>query len=135
MRLANLLGRRHPAGADRPDWLVGDHQSLVRSHGIPDGLDLHAQHELHLAGFALLQRLPDAGDHPQAVLESRDRAPGDRLVRLAEVLTPLGMADDRARDTELHEHGRRDLARVGAVAGPVDVLREDRVAALDGGRK
>ena len=60
------------------------------------------------------------------VLERGDRAARDGLVGLAEVLPPLGVADDRARDAELEQHRRRDLARVGALVGPVHVLGEDR---------
>ena len=52
----------------------------------------------------------------------------DGLVGLAEVLAPLGVADDRAADAELEQHRRRDLAGEGALVGPVHVLGEDRSA-------
>ena len=64
VRLARLLGCRGLAGADRPDRLVGDHQALVLADCVLDRLDLDAQHELHLAGLTLLERLPHARDHP-----------------------------------------------------------------------
>src|SRR3989304_4425075 len=56
------------------------------------------------------------------------------LVRLAEELAALGVADDRAGDAELEQHPGGDLAGEGALGGPVDVLRVDRVAALARGR-
>ena len=51
---------------------------------------------LHLAGLALLERLPDARNDAQLVLECRSGAARHRFVSLAEVLPPLGVADDRA---------------------------------------
>ena len=85
---------------------------------------LAAEDVLGLARLALLVRLADARDHAQAGLERRRGPPGDRLVGLAEVLPPLGVADERAGDAELEQHRRRDLAGVRALAAPVHVLRE-----------
>src|SRR5205085_11438615 len=76
--------------------------------------------------LALLLRLADAGDHEQAGLERGQRPPRHRLVALAEVLAALGVADDRAVDAELEQHSGGDLAGVGALVRPVDVLRGDR---------
>src|SRR4029453_3275370 len=50
----------------------------------------------------------------------------DRLIRLAEVLPALGVADNRPIDAELDEHRCRDLAGIGPLALPMDVLSGDR---------
>ena len=97
-----------------------------------DRLDLDLEHELGVAGLALLERLADAGDHAEPGLERGARAARDHLVGLAEELAPLRVADERALDAELEQHRRRDLAGVGAARLPVHVLGIDRPAALDG---
>ena len=65
------------------------------------------------------------------------RALVDRLVRLAEVLAALGVADDHVLRAGIDEHPRGDLARIGALLLPVGVLgaRLDlrTLARLDGG--
>ena len=78
------------------------------------------------AALALILELPDASDHAQAGLERVLGAQADGLVGLAEELPPLGVADDRALDAELHEHRCRDLAGERALALPVHVLRGHR---------
>src|SRR4051794_564517 len=133
VRLPSLARAGGLVGADRPDRLVGDHEALALADGVPDRLDLDAEHELHLSRLALLERLADASDHAQAVLQGGERAARHRLVGLTEVLAPLGVADNRARDAELEQHRRRHLPGEGAVCGPVHVLGEDRVPALDRG--
>src|SRR5581483_5160639 len=64
--------------------------------------------------------------HGEARAERGMRTPRDAFVGLAEVLTPLRMADERAAHAERLQHRRRDLAGVGALGLPVDVLRERR---------
>ena len=96
MGLLGLLRRRRLAGADRPHRLVRDDQPLVRADGVADRFDLEPKDELGLAGLAFLAGLADAGDHAEAVLERGDRAARDGLVRLAEELAALGVADDGA---------------------------------------
>ena len=132
---SRLLGRGGLAGADRPHRLVGDHEPLVLAGGERDRLDLDLEHELGVAGLALLQRLADAGDHAEPGFERGARAAGDGLVALAEQLPTLRVADERALDAELEQHLGRDLAGVGALRLPVHVLRVDRAAALDRGRE
>ena len=135
VRLLGQRGRGGLAGADRPDRLVCDHELLVRARRERDRLDLDLQDELGVAGLALLERLADAGDHGKTGLERGPRAAGDHLVRVAEEVPPLRVADERPLDAELEQHRRRDLAGVGTARLPVDVLRVDRPAALDRGRE
>ena len=106
VRLLRELRRRGLAGADRPDRLVRDDEVLVAL----EHRDLAAQNVLRLPRLALGLGLADARDHRQAGVERGACAPGDGLVRLAEVLPPLGVADDRAVDAELAQHRRRHLA-------------------------
>ena len=126
VRLARLLGRRGLAGADRPDRLVGDHQPLVRAGRLGNRLDLEPQHEHHLPGLALLERLADAGDHAQPVPErGAGRRAMSRRSRRSTAAAPSGRRS--RRDAELGQHRRRDFAGEGALVGPVHVLGEDRV--------
>ncbi len=128
-------GRGCPAGTDRPDGLVRDHEVLAPTGREGERLDLDLEDELGVARLALLERLADTGDHAQSFVERCPCAPRHHLVRLAEELAALRVADERARDTELAQHRRRDLAGVCALRLPVDVLRVDLRAALDGDRE
>ena len=57
----------------------------------------------------------------------------DTLVRLAEVLAAFGVAEHAVVDTDLLEHRRRNLARIGAALLPMYVLCADvDVRAFDG---
>ena len=88
----------------------------MRAGGEGDRLDLDLEHELGVAGLALLERLADAGDHAEAGVERGPRAPRDHLVGLAEELAPLRVADERAvRRRARRSIGGRDLAGVGAL--------------------
>src|SRR5205814_502443 len=58
-------------------------------------------------------------------------APGNGLVRLAEVLTPLRVADEGAGDAVRLQHLRRDLAGERSLLFPVHVLRVCRQPGLD----
>ena len=62
------------------------------------------EHGLGLPRLALGLGLADAGDHVEPGLERGPHALGDGLVGLAEVLAPLGVADDRPVDAELAQH-------------------------------
>src|SRR5205823_13180481 len=101
-----------------------DEVVMARKHA-----DLPPENLLGLASFPLGLELADAGDYAQPCLERMLGAHRRGLVGLAEVLPPLGVADDRARDAELEQDPRRDLAREGSFIGPVHVLGVDRVAA------
>ena len=96
--------------------------------------DLAPENLLGLPRLALALQLAHAGDDEQARLERRRRPAARDLVRLAEVLAPLGVADDRRVDPELAQHRRGDLAGEGALALPVHVLRADGHLASRPGR-
>src|SRR6478609_3505984 len=93
--------------------------------------ELPTEDALRLPRLALLVRLADARDHAQARFECRSGALGDGLVGLAEVLPPLGVADEGADDAQLEQKRRGDLARVRAFRLPVHVLRIRRETLLD----
>ena len=103
--------------------------------GERDRLDLDLQDELRVAGLALLERLADARDHAEPGIERRARAPGHHLVRLAELLPALRVADERTLYPQLEQHLGRDLAGVGAASLPVDVLGVDRVRPVERGAR
>ena len=79
---------------------------------------------LRLARLALLRRLAHAGDDLEPGLERGLGPQPHGLVGLAEVLPPLGVADERALHAELEEHRRGDLAGVRPLELPVHVLGE-----------
>ena len=100
VRVLRHLRRRGEPGADRPHRLVREHEVRVRlEHG-----QLAAEDVLGLAALALGLQLADARDDLQPGVERGARPLRDRLVRLAEVLPPLGVADERAGDAELEQH-------------------------------
>src|SRR6266511_3331998 len=121
VRLLGDLRCRGLACPDRPDRLVGEDEVVL---GLEHG-DLAPEDVLGLAGLALGPCLADTGDHGEAGVERGPGASRDALVRLAEELPPLRVADDRTVDAELAQHRRRDLAREGALRLPVDVLGSD----------
>jgi hypothetical protein len=88
-------------------------------------LDLVAELALRVAALALLLGLADAEDDLEPRGQRGRDLLGQRLVGLAEQLAPLGVPEDDAVDVELDEHARGDLPRVGALLGPVHVLRVD----------
>ena len=131
-----LVGRSRAASADRPDGLVRDDK--LRAVGGRDVLeaDVHLADDdfLELAGVSLLKRLADAYDGRET---GGNRGPGtqiDRLVRLAEILTALAVADDDILRARVEKHSGRDLARVGAGLLPVAVLRADADMSASGSR-
>src|SRR3954454_13562879 len=135
MRLLRHLRRRGASRADRPHGLVRQDEPLVRTARVADRVDLDAQHRLHVACVALLLRLADARDDAEPGIERSLGAPRNSRIRLAEVLAPLGVADQRAGDAEAEQHRRRDLACVRALVLPVDVLRIRREPGLDAMRE
>ena len=124
MDFLRLVGRSGAAGADGPHGLISDDE--LRAVGGRDVLEANvhlADNDfLELAGVALLERLADADDSREA---SRNRGPGaqvDRLVRLAEVLAALAVADDDVLRARVEQHPSRNLAGVRAGLLPVAVL-------------
>ncbi len=125
MCLLRHFGRRRAAGADRPDRLVRDDEALMRRKR----RDLPPEDTLHLARLALALGLAHTSDHGQPRLERGLGPQPDGLVRLAEVLPPLRVTDDRPLHTELEQHRRGHLAGESPLELPVDVLREHPHAA------
>ncbi len=107
-RVLCLLGFGDPAGADRPDRLVGDRdldQPLSRHLG-QALLDLVAQLALGVALIALGLGLADAEDRGEARVERRWNLERKCLVGLAEQFPPLGVPEHDAVNVQLREHRR-----------------------------
>ena len=119
-----LLGRGRAPRADGPDGLVGHHAALRVGgvHAGERGAHLGAHELLGGALVAHGQRLAHAHDGVQARLDERLHLAVHVLVRLAEQLAALGVANDAARAADLLDHGHRDLSGVGAGGLPVHVL-------------
>ncbi len=77
VRLLRQLRRRGPAGADRPDRLVGEHEPLVRTARVADRVHLDAQDGLHLAR----RRAAPASRRRRRSRRGRRRAPPSRGAR------------------------------------------------------
>ena len=105
---------RGQAGADGPDGLVGDHQiggvGAVRDRA----LHLPSDNVQRLAALTFRFRLADAHDGDQPGAEGRDRLGLHHNVDLGMVGPTFGVADDDVGQTEILEHFRRNVARVGA---------------------
>ena len=127
MDFLRLVGRSCAAGADCPHGLVSDDE--LRAVGGRNVLeaDIHLADDnlFELTGVALLKRLADADDGREASRNRGPRAQVDRLVRLAEVLATLAVADDDVLGARVEQHPRRDLARVRAGLLPMAVLGAD----------
>ena len=122
--LLRLLESRRLTGADGPNRLVGDDAFCggKRAHAGKGLFDLRRDKILVSVRLTRFQRLPDANDGNQS---RRDRRFGpfvDGLVRIAEILAPLGMADDDVLDAGVLQHGGGQLARISAAFFPMDIL-------------
>src|SRR6185503_12536500 len=94
------------------------------------GADLPGQDPLGLIGIALRLVFADAQDRLEAGPQSSGDLARQGLVALAEVLAPLGVAEDDAVDAELEQHRRRHLAGERALRLLVHVLGGDPHATL-----
>src|SRR5262245_2982140 len=111
VHLLGGLRRRGPAGADRPDRLVGDHE-LGRArlgHQREAARELAGHDVDRAAGLALLERLADAHDRRDPGREQRRGLVRYVRVALAVVGAALAVADDRIATAELREHRGGDL--------------------------
>ena len=126
VRLLGHLGGGGAAGADRPDRLVGDRQ-LDRSAEPPRAgrRDLALQHLLGLARLALLLALAHARITSRPACRAAASFSASACVGLAEVLAPLGVAQQHAVHAQVGQHRRRDLAGERALRRLVHVLRVD----------
>lgn len=125
MDLLSLLSGSNLAGADSPDGLVGnDNVGPVGDLGL-EGLELLRDEVDGLASLTGLEGLAAAPDDLEAVLSGVLGLGGDGLVRLAEDLTTLRVAEDDPVDVAILELGDGDLAGEGTVGLVEDVLGGD----------
>src|SRR6266850_2598489 len=115
--LLRLSGRGGAAGADRPHRLVGDDAGgeLLGADVGEGRVDLPGNDGAGRLRLTLLERLADADDRNESGGQHGVDTPIDGLVRLAEELPALGVADDDERAPRLAQHRDRDLARVGCL--------------------
>ena len=88
-------------------------------------MDLHDLHH-NTAGGLHLRRFPDAQQRDEPVAQGRGDLGADGLVRLAEVLAALGVADLHDPGPGVGDLGHGDLPGPGTGLGPVRVLRPDQ---------
>ena len=111
MHFFGLLRARRLAGADGPHGLIGDDGARERGDArqIEHGVQLAIDHFERAAGFALGEQFADAEDRGQAGAKHRGKLARHQLIGLAEQGAPFGMADDRARATDVLAAWRRTL--------------------------
>lgn len=125
MDLLGLLSGSNLASADSPDGLVGnDNVGPVGDLGL-EGLELLRDEVDGLASLTGLEGLAAAPDDLEAVLSGVLGLGGDRLVRLAENLTTLRVAENDPVDVAVLELGDGDLAGESTVGLVEDVLGGD----------
>jgi hypothetical protein len=123
--LLGLLSGSNLASADSPDGLVGnDNVGPVGDLGL-EGLELLRDEVDGLASLTGLEGLAAAPDDLEAVLSGVLGLGGDRLVRLAENLTTLRVAENDPVDVAVLELGDGDLAGESTVGLVEDVLGGD----------
>src|SRR5262249_49325932 len=123
-------------GANGPPRLVSkqDFRKLVRSQTRCAVLAMIENDRFSLVAFAMLQRLSDTHDWDQPRIESSQRLLEHGLVRLAEILATLAMADNHVGTSHAANHGPGYFAGVCPFLRPEQVLRADSNAgALCGG--
>ena len=125
---------RIPAGPDRPDRLVGDHESRRgHRHRVVVGeraSELAVDHLVLVPRLAVGQDLTDTQDRAQACVHGAAELAPDQLVGFARVTAALGVADDHPCG-EPGQHGSRRLAGVRALELVVDRLGADRDGRVD----
>ena len=120
-----LLGCGNSAGADRPDWLVGNHQRSERL-GIDQrepAIKLVRQHSLGLIVGALLLCFANAKNCGEASFARGEQFLGQHGVCLVEVLAAFRVAEDDAVNVNLVQHRSADLTSERALRRLVHVLR------------
>jgi hypothetical protein len=120
VHFADLFRRRGAPAADRPDRLVSHHDlafALRQGAG-----ELGAHHGQGPTGLALVLGLADADDGDQASAERRLGLGPHQGIAFPVIGAPLGMANDDVAAAGIGQHGRGDVARVGAFLGRMAVL-------------
>src|SRR6478752_5756705 len=122
--LLRVVRGRHLARADGPDGLVGDHEArdLLGGEPVERAVELREREGHVLAGLAYVETLPDAHDRGHPGVERLVGLRVDQLVGLVVVHPALAVPDDDVGAAQLGQHGRGDLAGVGAVVVDGDVL-------------
>jgi hypothetical protein len=113
MDFLRLLRRGDLAGADGPDGLVGDDNA--RGHFLAHALECALKLGLHdlerRTRFALREGLADAEDRLQLGLERSHHLLVDECVVLAEVGSPLAVAEDDVGREQRAQHAARKSRR------------------------
>ena len=132
MDFLRLLRCRGPAGADRPDRLVG-HDSRAESSDTGEaqnGIQLTRDDLVRCAALAFLEGFPDAQDRHQTLTQDSDELPRDERVIFPIQGAALRMTDDDVSAADIREHRSRHFAGMGTGVFRADILRaqHDRVA-------
>ena len=106
VRVLSLLRRGRQARTDSPDRLVGDDEARPVARACRNGLELGHEDIHGCPSLTILLVLPAACHHSHAnVLRVRDLGL-QQVVRLAENVAALRMADERPVDPGVHQHLR-----------------------------
>src|SRR6266566_5772086 len=123
VHFGSILWRRVTTRTDCPDGFVCDRHPRLAITPTQRCLELASDNRQGLARFALLQRFTHAQHRLQVGRECRGDLLAGLLVRLAEDVTPFGMADEGQPRAGLLGQRPRGRARERTLRFPVDVLR------------
>jgi hypothetical protein len=112
--LLHLLRSGRLASADRPHRLVGEDHLRPVVHNPLDGVQLPLDDLDGPVLLPFLQRLSEAEDDLDVVLERALHLLGDHLVRLPEVRPPLRVAQDHPRHLDVLQVLRSHLSSESA---------------------
>jgi hypothetical protein len=123
----NLLGLSFGGGfpgTDGPYRLIGNNelQGIIEVDPGQAGPQLLFEDGQGLSSLALFQGLADAEDRRDAMLQGSEHALVDHCIAFLEYLPPFGMADNGHGGADILQHGRRNLAGIGALLLPVHIL-------------
>jgi hypothetical protein len=122
VHLLSLLSRGNLAGTNGPDGLVGNDDLAPVLDLLGDGAELVGDDLDGLVGLSLLERLANAQNNTQTVVEGSLGLGSDKVVRLVEHDTALRVAGQGPGDVGLLELRGRDLTCEGSVGLVKDVL-------------
>mmetsp|Transcript_16949 Transcript_16949/g.47315 ORF Transcript_16949/g.47315 Transcript_16949/m.47315 type:complete len:283 (+) Transcript_16949:274-1122(+) len=133
MHLLGLLRCGNHAGANSPNRLIGNHHLGPVCHRALVCLHLRGQDIPQGSILALLEALPNAANHSQAIGNGVGSLLCNDFVGLATQPAALGMAKNDPRHLHVGQHLRADLASVGTARPGPAVLGSNGDRGPDGG--
>ena len=116
MGLLSLLRCCDHTSADSPDWLVRNDNLAPVFNMLADGGKLASIDGVGLARLALIELLTNASHDAEILIKSSLDLLCDNLVRLAEHMAPLAVAEDDPAKAKVLQHGCASLTCISSIA-------------------